>query len=92
LKDDESANLLAVLPKGYAFIHAALTGQQVPGDSESEDEGGLQQQPSRRPASQPLGAPGKVLVHCQAGQSRSVAVAAAYMMKAKGMTAEEVCV
>ncbi|GFH17939.1 uncharacterized protein HaLaN_14664 [Haematococcus lacustris] len=33
--------------------------------------------------------PGRVLVHCQAGQSRSVATVAAYLMKSQGLTADK---
>lgn len=33
---------------------------------------------------------GKVLVHCQAGRSRSVALAVAYLMKSQGLGAQEV--
>lgn len=80
LADDEGANLLAHLPACYGFVAGALDGyQQAMQAAGYEDAGGAEDGDGLQGPQDGAGGgggqqvePSRVLVHCQAGVSRSV--------------------
>ena len=94
LVDDEADPLLPHLPAALGFIHEALTGHAsaaaaVIGD---DDEDALTGPVAAAAAGSGVGksGAGRVLVHCQAGRSRSVSIVVAYIMRSRGIGAQEV--
>jgi len=71
LEDDDDGDLLTQIPDVVAFIRDGLRKRDEKAETSSHTE-----TDSRR---------GGVLIHCQAGQSRSVAVAMAHVMRSRGL-------
>ena len=84
LEDDEDGDLLTQIPDTVAFIRAGLSAR-LRGSPPGETSGaGSADAPGGTKKSL-----GGVLVHCHAGQSRSVAVAMAHVMRSRGLDVEE---
>ena len=82
LEDDEDGDLLTQIPDTVAFIRAGLSAR-LRGSPPGETSGAGS---ADAPGGTSLGG---VLVHCHAGQSRSVAVAMAHVMRSRGLDVEE---
>ena len=82
LEDDDDGDLLTQIPDTVAFIRGGLSACQrgsPPGETSGD---GAADAPDAKSV-------GGVLVHCHAGQSRSVAVAMAHIMRARGLEVAE---
>ena len=82
LEDEEDGDLLTQIPDTVAFIRAGLSAR-LRGSPPGETSGAGS---ADAPGGTSLGG---VLVHCHAGQSRSVAVAMAHVMRSRGLDVEE---
>ncbi|GLC33037.1 hypothetical protein PLESTB_000377800 [Pleodorina starrii] len=84
LQDSPGANMLQYLPAAIKFLDAALgpaaAPAPAPAASTADSEAGV-------PAGGGCGG-ARVLVHCQAGVSRSPAVVAGWLMRSRGMSAD----
>ena len=82
LEDEDDGDLLTQIPDTVAFIRGGLSARQrgsPPGETSGD---GAADAPDAKSV-------GGVLVHCHAGQSRSVAVAMAHIMRARGLEVAE---
>lgn len=82
LEDEDDGDLLTQIPDTVAFIRVGLSARQrgsPPGETSGD---GAADAPGKKIV-------GGVLVHCHAGQSRSVAVAMAHVMRARGLEVAE---
>mmetsp|Transcript_28751 Transcript_28751/g.39742 ORF Transcript_28751/g.39742 Transcript_28751/m.39742 type:complete len:356 (+) Transcript_28751:110-1177(+) len=90
LLDEETANLLELLPDCVSYIKECLVDERTDlGENVNvkSEETKISQNLSKGHLGRSK--PGTVLVHCEAGRSRSVAVICAYLMKTESLNFEK---
>ncbi|KAG2441137.1 hypothetical protein HXX76_003989 [Chlamydomonas incerta] len=87
LQDSEASNMLQYLPAAIKFLDAALgPGSSSCSTTTAAATGSPEQQQQQQAAG---GGGGRVLVHCQAGMSRSPAILAGWLMRSRGLELDE---